>query len=162
MRRVILFSSLIYAEPNQALARLNDFQSGGKPLASARAAAWSEIEEARLNGGRRSLGWKLVKTTSSSIRSDDLSASVVALSLIGNQDGAFKILQVADTDHLDFDASAMFGPAAKGLRNDARLKSIDRQLALDEYWYSTKTKPDFCSLEHKAFPCMEQKKSLYK
>lgn len=154
MKRTILFSSLVYAEPNQALGKLKDFQLGGKPLASARAAAWSEIEEARLHGGRHNLGRKIVETTSSSIGSDDLSASVVALSLVGDQESAFKILEMADTDHLDFDASAMFGPAAKRLRNDARLEKLDRQLALAQYWSITGRKPDFCSIERKAFPCV--------
>jgi tetratricopeptide (TPR) repeat protein len=159
LRREILFRSLIYAAPAQALAVLDRFQAADKPLPADRALIWRDFEKTRLGEiANETMEKRLAAVSASSdkarrgadpplesLDSAELSAIVDALASLGDRDDAFRILDLARSTQRGLHPSVLFEPATQSLGNDPRFAQIAADLGLVRYWTQTKRKPDLCA-----------------
>jgi tetratricopeptide (TPR) repeat protein len=159
LRREILFRSLIYAAPAQALAVLDQFQAGDKPLPADRALIWRGVEKARAGElSSQSVLRRLAPLSPSSKREggvpenelssldgDELNASICALALLGDGDDVFRTLSLSGSMQPDLDPSVLFEPAMQAFRNDPRFAQAAKDFGLVRYWVTAKQKPDFCA-----------------
>jgi DNA-binding winged helix-turn-helix (wHTH) protein/tetratricopeptide (TPR) repeat protein len=151
MRRTILFKSLLYAPPAQALEALERFQRADKPLSADRAQVWLAFAKTRAGALRAAVADKELAAigsnadaTLSSLGNDERSALIAALASLGDKDDAFRITALSRAMHLSLEPSVLFEPATRSLRSDSRFLRLVDDLGLVRYWTQARRKPDFC------------------
>lgn len=160
MRRTILFRSLLYAQPAQALEVLDRFQHADKPLPVDRALIWRAFEKARAGEHSDAEVEKRLAAVSSnsdaglsSLGADELGASIAALASLGDKEDAFRIIDLARTMHINVKPSVLFEPATRSLRSDPRFLRLASGLGLVQYWALARRKPDFCTQQSTSTVC---------
>jgi tetratricopeptide (TPR) repeat protein len=152
-RRAIVHTAILYAPPAEAEAALAEYQTGAAPMEPGTAEIWRTFIAARTGRTSKAEAARAIVGSPVGETMIDVSTAISALAILGDDDDAFDLIEVARRKDLELHTSNLFDTATAALRAEPRFMRTAARLGLAGYWSKTGRWPDFCAEPGLPYDC---------